>query len=222
MKQETGSRIFFILYFIFLALGLFLNITCTQKEIFFWVNTHYTKFLDDFMELYTNAGDGIFCLVLAVLFILFVKIRHGLALAGTYALSGIVVQVLKRFIFTEHQRPWAAYVTTEPVHLVNNFTPFTNNSFPSGHEATAFCMATLFIFIWPKMSPWIQTLLFILALLVAYSRIYLSQHYFIDIYAGSIVGVLSSMLIYYYFYKRKYNSAGRFAWLDRPLLRINK
>ena len=222
MKQEAGRRAFIVLYLIFLAAGLYLNIAYTQKELFFWVNTHYTKFLDIFMELYTNAGNGVFCILLSVIILLFIKIRPGLAMLASFSLSGIIVQVLKLFIFTDHQRPWAAFVATNPVHLVNNFTPFTNNSFPSGHEATAFCMATLLVLIIPRINPFISVLLFLLALLVAYSRIYLSQHYFIDVYVGSIVGALSSALIYYYFYKRKYKSKRRFPWLDRPLLRIHK
>lgn len=39
---------------------------------------------------------------------------------------------------------------------------------------------------------------FVLALLAAYSRIYLSQHFFADVYAGSLIGVLTTILVYYW------------------------
>jgi len=41
---------------------------------------------------------------------------------------------------------------------------------------------------------------FILALFAAYIRVYLSQHWLIDIYVGSIIGVSFSLLFYVFFY----------------------
>jgi membrane-associated phospholipid phosphatase len=39
---------------------------------------------------------------------------------------------------------------------------------------------------------------FCLALIASYSRVYLSQHFFGDIYFGSIIGVISTVAIYYW------------------------
>ena len=222
MKQEPGKKVFFLFYGLFLAAGLYINLAYTQTRLFFWVNVHYSAFMDQFMELYTNVGDGVFCVALALIFLLFIGIRPGLAMLASFVLSGITVQILKRYFFTDHLRPWASFAHNDAIHLVKNFTPFTNNSFPSGHETTAFCMATLLVLIFPKIKPVTAVVLFVLTLLVAYSRIYLSQHYFLDVYVGSIVGALSSLLIYYYFYKRKYHRKRQFPWLDKPLLKVKR
>jgi len=37
------------------------------------------------------------------------------------------------------------------------------------------------------------------AILVAYSRIYLSQHFLTDVLAGSLIGVSIAMIVYYVF-----------------------
>ena len=49
------------------------------------------------------------------------------------------------------------------------------------------------------------------------SRIYLWQHYFIDTYIGSLIGTISAMLIYAYFYREKMTNR---RWLDKPLHRL--
>jgi undecaprenyl-diphosphatase len=65
--------------------------------------------------------------------------------------------------------------------------PSDQFSFPSGHTAAAFAMATLVSFHFP-----ILTLpVIIWALLVGFSRIYLGVHYPTDILAGIVIGVTS-------------------------------
>ncbi len=176
--------------------------------------------LDRIMPFVTDIGNGFFCVFICVLALFFINIRFGLALGASYALEGILVQVLKQLIFTERPRPWAAYADKFPIHLVPDFTPYSNNSFPSGHTATAFCMATMIILAYPHLHKIWQLFFFLIALSVAYSRIYLSQHYFLDIYVGSILGILSSILIYYYFYRHNFNSPKQYPWLDRTLLHL--
>jgi membrane-associated phospholipid phosphatase len=43
-----------------------------------------------------------------------------------------------------------------------------------------------------------KVLLFSIALVVGLTRVYLLQHYLIDVLAGSFIGVLSSILLYYW------------------------
>ena len=47
----------------------------------------------------------------------------------------------------------------------------------------------------------VQLLLFIAATLGAYSRIYLSQHFAMDVFAGLLVGILSTLAAYAIFYR---------------------
>jgi membrane-associated phospholipid phosphatase len=60
-----------------------------------------------------------------------------------------------------------------------------NWSFPSGHASAAFGGA----YIVAKYIPWLRTIVYPIAALVAYSRIYLGAHYPFDVITGSAIGV---------------------------------
>ncbi len=66
---------------------------------------------------------------------------------------------------------------------------FVTNSFPSSHSATAFFLAVML----SEMLPF-SILLYLLAALVAFSRIYLDLHYPSDAIAGSIIGLVAGYL----------------------------
>jgi len=53
-----------------------------------------------------------------------------------------------------------------------------------------------------------------LAVLVGYSRIYLSQHFLFDVYFGALFGVISAFIII--FMMQKFNQE----WLDKSLVKI--
>jgi len=62
----------------------------------------------------------------------------------------------------------------------------------------------------------LKLLLFIVALLVGYSRVYLSQHFFIDITAGSVFGTLTILIFWFWFERFNKN------WLDYSILKRAK
>lgn len=64
-------------------------------------------------------------------------------------------------------------------------------SFPSGHSATAFAGAWLLSNYFPRQ----RGLLYTVASLVAFSRIYLGDHYPGDVVSGSTLGVVFAMLL---------------------------
>jgi undecaprenyl-diphosphatase len=74
-------------------------------------------------------------------------------------------------------------VYPEPPPLVP--TPHTG-SFPSGHSASAFACAT--VIAWA--SPRLAVPAFVLAALVAWSRVYVGVHWPLDVLGGAALGVL--------------------------------
>jgi undecaprenyl-diphosphatase len=99
-------------------------------------------------------------------------------------LADLLAQTLATLgkLVTDRVRPGARY--PEPATLVH--LPHTP-SFPSGHAATSFaCAATLARFA-PRRTA---VVLYVLAALIAYSRVYVGVHYPLDVIAGAILGLL--------------------------------
>jgi undecaprenyl-diphosphatase len=100
-------------------------------------------------------------------------------------LADLLAQTLSTLgkIITDRPRPGARY--PEPTTLVH--LPQTA-SFPSGHAATSFaCAATLARFA-PRRA--VAVTLYVLAALIAFSRVYVGVHYPLDVIAGAVLGLL--------------------------------
>jgi undecaprenyl-diphosphatase len=69
--------------------------------------------------------------------------------------------------------------------------PTSTHSFPSGHSATAFACATVLA----SLAPRWRVPFFVLAALIAFSRIYNGVHYPTDVLAGSALGVLVGLAV---------------------------
>ena len=103
---------------------------------------------------------------------------------------------------------------TYKLHLIDGVKMHSLQSFPSGHTATAFNIFIMLAFI--VKSNTLKLLFFIMAVLVAYSRVYLSQHFLMDITAGSVVGVTIMVLVFIWFGNFNKN------WLDCSVLKGSK
>jgi hypothetical protein len=115
-----------------------------------------------------------------------VKGEHGYRdyttiLATSYLLMGITVNALKLTI--KEQRPDGS----------------SNNSFPSGHAATAFMGAELLRHEFRNMSPWIGVAGYAVAAGTGFFRMYNNRHWFTDILAGAGIGILSAKASYWLF-----------------------
>lgn len=65
-------------------------------------------------------------------------------------------------------------------------------SFPSGHTASSFTVLGIFLFGIKKY----RVSCFILAFLIAFSRLYLGVHYFTDVLGGAVLGLVDAYLVY--------------------------
>jgi len=178
-------RVMFIPYLVILAACLAFSALYTRTQIYFEINSWHFAFGDTFFALWTNMGDGITCVIIALL-LLIINYRWGFLMATTYVLTSLIAQSLK-FMF-EAPRPVIYFKDqASRMYLVKGVEMLETHSFPSGHSVSAFAMAVVLTYITPKKG-WGILFLFT-ALLTAYSRVYLSEHFFEDVTAGSALGV---------------------------------
>ncbi|MBP6397030.1 MAG: phosphatase PAP2 family protein [Saprospiraceae bacterium] len=102
---------------------------------------------------------------------------------GTVALSQGIKWTLNR------ERPYEKYPEIDPVYLA------ADPSFPSGHTASAFALATSATLIWPKW--YVAVPAYTWAGSVAYSRMHLGLHYPTDVVAGAVLGGSTAYLCHY-------------------------
>ncbi len=188
------NRPFFVSYGCLLLLVGVLQLVYDPTQLILFINTHYTPQTDLFFKYLTYVGDGLFYVAI-ILVLLFVQYRYALVALLSFVLTSLVAQLLKRLVFTDYYRPWRFYEhsTTVKLRLIEGVQMYSNNSFPSGHATTVFSIACLLALI-VRQKKW-SYLFLMMACLTAYSRVYLSEHFVRDVYAGSLIGVFLTLLM---------------------------
>lgn len=203
MPKRSSNKLFTFLcaYGLLLLAGAALLISTTQAELFLWMNAQHAPWADAIAPWLTLLGDG---RTAALLPVVLYAINRPLAWRAAMALTLtlLLVQASKQLIFSDALRPTAYFeaLGTQIEHLIPGVEQHRHQSFPSGHTAAAFAVASLLCLIDP-LKPLTQysagarqLLLLTLAFAVGYTRVYLSQHFFEDVLAGSFLGVFSVAL----------------------------
>jgi len=210
------NRAFFIPYFIFLLAGGVILLLWSKTDIHLYINRHNCSTADFFFSNWSNLGLGVM-IIPVVLLLAFIRLRYMIISMIGFLLMVAITEPLK-FIF-HTPRPLTIFGQLhQSLYFVPGVKMLSWNSFPSGHTATGFCMFCLLAFYTKNTT--MKVLCFITALLIAYARMYLSEHFLQDVYAGSIIGVGSAIVAYTWVINAKmFNRfAGR---LDKPLIRLN-
>lgn len=186
-----------------LCFCLVVKVLFSREDIYFAVNRQYSNWADLIAPYITDIGDGITVFVLSVLLALF-NYRSAFLLITSYAVTSILAQILK-FSFNM-PRP-VLYFSNQlgKIHFVKDLYILSTNSFPSGHTVTIFSAGIVMTYL-VKHKMW-GLILFSVAALVGYSRMYLSQHFFEDVLAGSVIGVIITVLWLSWIDRRKFLSS---------------
>lgn len=186
--QQT--RLFFYLYLFLLAGCLVIKFLFTKEQIYFAVNTRHTDLLDSIEPYITDLGNGWTIVALAALLALY-NYRVAFLVVTTFVITSLAVQLAK--FFFDAPRPKLFFKDqVSKLHFVKGVEILSHNSFPSGHTLTAFAIGTLTTYL-VKNKSWAILLIFY-GVMVGFSRMYLSEHFFEDVIAGSIIGVIVTVL----------------------------
>jgi len=146
--------------------------------------------------LITHLGDAGIFWILVALYLLFIKKdkKEGLHLAVAMLLMMVIVNITIKPVIARI-RPFDVY----PIDLL--IKEHHDYSFPSGHTAVSFAAAYVLGKCYPKM----KVNVYVVATLIAFSRLVLFVHYPTDVLGGMIIGSICGWLSMHYF-KFKANS----------------
>ncbi|OGP25309.1 MAG: hypothetical protein A2X99_06300 [Deltaproteobacteria bacterium GWB2_55_19] len=150
-------------------------------------------------QFFSFVGDGAFLLSVAALLFLsgYFSKKTGLRDSGrdsafAVALGGVAVHILK----AAFERPRIAHGGADSVARLLEAPSLFDltgkyNSFPSGHATAAFAVA----YVLSKSYPRLAVPLYVTAMLVSGSRVWLGSHYPTDVLAGAFLGISAGYLV---------------------------
>lgn len=186
-------RTYFAVFVVWLVVLLFFQLQYTQNQLSIAVNGIHSPILDFICQYGTHIGDGLFAAVVGLLILWKKRELFWWAMLCFYA-PALVTQLLKHTVFANHLRPIMHVGTNPNLHLVDGVTIHQFNSFPSGHSTSAFAMF-LFLHLITSNKK-LGLLFFALAVFAAFTRVYLLQHFTEDVFAGSLVGTICTLLLF--------------------------
>ena len=169
----------------------------------------HTPFLDAIVPVFSDLVDWL--PYLCVVLLLFYRAGWATMLASNLLLSTLIVQPIKHIIHAPRPLTWFADNMPEiTLPLVEGVRMNLWLSFPSGHTTTFFVLFfTVSIILCAENCKGKYVLSFICFLCAsfgAYTRIYLSQHFALDVFAGILIAVCSTLVLYFFLVKRTQNT----------------
>ncbi|WP_020530819.1 phosphatase PAP2 family protein [Flexithrix dorotheae] len=193
MDKKGFNQLFSISLAIYIFL-LFPFIFMEKGVVCLTLNATHNPILDYFFKYFTAMGNGAI-FGLAIIGCLFIRFYYAVLVAIVGIFHGLVVYLFKQFLFFEAERPLGYFGDLSGLNFVEGVDQYYANSFPSGHTASAFALAIIFILILNKRRFILP--IFSLAILVGISRIYLLHHFFIDTFCGSLIGIFSAIITWF-------------------------
>jgi membrane-associated phospholipid phosphatase len=190
-----ANRNFFICYLFFFSIGLIFFLSVGKATSFIELNPYHRSVLDTLFVDVTFLGDGRFAIIICLIYLLLRRWSRACQLIAAFLVSALLAQILKN-IFSM-PRPKQFFPAGQYSYFIDGVTHIGFASFPSGHSTSVFAMATLLaIFDGNKKG---NILYLLVAVAVGYSRIYLGQHFLVDVLVGSVIGVATAIMIHLFF-----------------------
>jgi len=166
-----------------------------------WIHQYFSNPLFDiFMPIITNKKNWTLPIIVLIFLLGFFsgprgKIALTVLIISLSFTDAICAQILKPFF--ERIRP--SHLNLEEVNLLTS--KGGKWSMPSNHAANMFSLAIVLSYFYKKYKP----LLFLLAILISFSRVYVGVHFPGDVIVGGFIGVFISSIFLILWGKIKLN-----------------
>lgn len=177
-------------------MGIFEYINHTDQQLFLFLNGMHCSFLDGVM--WEVSKKTIWIPFYAVLVFFMARERKwnfwitAIAIGLTILISDQVADLIKDTV--QRYRPTHDPVIGSMVHFLHNYQG-GSYGFVSSHASNCFAIASFTALFFKRC--WFTVVIFMWAILVSYSRIYLGVHYPMDVFCGGLVGLAAGGLLFF-------------------------
>lgn len=216
LKNLKKQPFFFLIYAAFLLFLVVILFKLSKTDATLWANQYWSPFQDVLYKYMTYLGD-FWMASIVVIVLLFWKFKYAIIAIVSFGTTALIAQFLKKIIYYDVERPliemWRQMHDGTLHTVVDEADQLIHYSFPSGHTTSAFSIFCILALLSKK--KWIGFVSIVFAILIGYSRVYLCQHFYEDVFVGSLIGGIGSLLIYSFFENKKFGN-----WGEKSLLKL--
>jgi membrane-associated phospholipid phosphatase len=190
-------RLLYVTWLVCITIGTVIVLNTNKGDTILYLNSWYNEFTVLIFTFCTRLGEWAGFLIPFLYFMIFKPVKYQLGFVVLGLATLLFVYIFKFVIYPDSIRP-IVFFELGNIDLINRPDIPLNrkHTFPSGHTTAGF--AYFFYAALCADRRFFSMTFFLVAFLIGFSRIFLAQHFVVDVVAGSALGVAIATTVYYF------------------------